>query len=501
MINRRNFIKLAGLLPLSFAAPRWTRHLPDAGSRKNVILLLFDAFTASDISLYGYQRETTPNLARLANRAVVYHNHYASSNFTTSGTASLLTAALPWTHRAIAKNGVVAPAFIRRTLFDTFDDYFRIAYTHNPWAYTLLHQFQREIGDLVPTNELLVKAYDSVLGTLFRNDEDIASVGWTRDVKIDEGYAYSLLFSHVDRLLHDRQIAKFKHEFPYGLPSWGNNYFLLEDAVDWLDNTLNAIAQPFLGYFHFLPPHAPYRPPQEYIDRFVGDGYRPVKKPVDVFGTVVSDRALQTNRLEYDQYILYADREFGRLFDHLEKSGLLQNTWLIVTSDHGEMFERGIIGHRSDALYEPAVHVPLMIFEPGRTEGMDVHTYTSAVDVLPTLAQVTGHPIPSWSEGTVLPPYSSSAVDPNRSIYVVRAVWNKPDDPITVASTMLVKGRYQLVYYFGFSGQGIEDRARLFDIDADPEEMNDIFPTEKDLGLGLLNEFKRSLAEANKPYL
>ncbi len=65
-----------------------------------MVVIVFDAFSAYNISLYGYQRETTPNIARWAERAVVYHNHNAGGNFTIPGTASLLTGTYPWTHRA-----------------------------------------------------------------------------------------------------------------------------------------------------------------------------------------------------------------------------------------------------------------------------------------------------------------------------------------------------------------------------------------------------------------
>ncbi len=95
-INRCDFLKLAGLLPLGMATPRLMRHLGASqllqDGRKNVLVVVFDAFSAYHLSLHGYQRETMPNLARLVERAVVYHNHYAGGSFTTPGTASLLQA-------------------------------------------------------------------------------------------------------------------------------------------------------------------------------------------------------------------------------------------------------------------------------------------------------------------------------------------------------------------------------------------------------------------------
>ena len=113
-ITRRDFLKLAGLLPVSIATPRFLGSLDALGGTQNdpqnVIVIVFDAWSAYHMSLYGYQRETTPNIARLADRAVVYHNHYAGGNFTTPGTASILTGALPWSHRAFQHMRLPVPS-------------------------------------------------------------------------------------------------------------------------------------------------------------------------------------------------------------------------------------------------------------------------------------------------------------------------------------------------------------------------------------------------------
>ncbi len=84
--HRRDFLKLAGALPMGYAASHMTQSLglPPLlqGGQKNVLVIVFDAFSAYNIPLYGYGRETTPNLARLAEHAIVYHNHFSASNFT-----------------------------------------------------------------------------------------------------------------------------------------------------------------------------------------------------------------------------------------------------------------------------------------------------------------------------------------------------------------------------------------------------------------------------------
>ena len=505
-INRRDFLKLSGLLPLGVAVPRLMNVLSGSAAaaqgQKNVIVVVFDAFSAYNIGLYGYSRDTTPNLARIAKRAIVYHNHFAGSNFTTSGTASLLTGTLPWTNRAINPDGEVAAPFATKTFFSAFDDYHRIAYTHNGWAYTLLRQFERQIDELVPREKLFLATYSGFIETLFRNDEDIASVSWTRDMQIGEGYAYSLFLAHLYKVLEEGKVANLQPLFPRGLPTTGSDdAFLLEQAVDWLSNVLTVVPQPFMGYFHFLPPHFPYRTPVEFYNHFKHDGFKPLEKPIDIFAEHRVMTNLLSHRTEYDEFILYVDREFGRFYDALEASGLLENTWVVFTSDHGEMFERGIMGHSTDVLYQPVIRIPLLIFEPGREVGMDVHTATSAVDVLPTLAHLTGHPIPGWAEGTLLPPYADSNPDPNRSLYVVRAQDNDPAAALTRASIMLLRGNKKLLYYTGYPERGVEELVQLFDIQADPEELNDLYASQKDVAAELLTEAKSKLAEVNKPYV
>ena len=93
-LNRRDFLKLAGLLSLGASIPsaeKLIRSNQAQGKPKNIIVIVFDAFSAYNIPVHGYERLTTPNIARLSKRAIVYHNHFAGGNFTSPGSASLLT--------------------------------------------------------------------------------------------------------------------------------------------------------------------------------------------------------------------------------------------------------------------------------------------------------------------------------------------------------------------------------------------------------------------------
>ncbi len=501
--NRRDFVRLAALAPMGLVSPALLKLLSgSASARPNVILLVIDALSALNMPLYGYSRDTSPNISRLANRAVVYHNHFASSNFTSPGTASLLTGTLPWTNRAIRHDNLVVPRFLGQNIFSLFHDYRRLAYTHNSWAFTLLQQFHQSIDQLVPPQRLFLNPIANFGGYLFARDEDVSSIAWARALELADGRAYSLFLSQWMKILTSGERAALAPEFPRGLPSestGSEEAFLLEAATDWSAASCASGPRPFLAYFHFLPPHEPYNAPLRFCDRFLDDGYQPPAKPVDLFATAPVADVDQSRRF-YDEFVLYADEQFGRFYSALESSGLLDNTWLVVTADHGEMFERGLVGHDNLTLYQPLVRVPLLIFEPGRASRLDIHDVTSAIDLLPTLAEVTGHPVPAWSEGAVLPPYNTSALDPQRAVYAVQARENPQYAPLTRASSMLVSGHSKLLYYYGYEDPKVDELVRLYDIAADPEDLVDLTSTQPAMASDMLGRLRSEIARADQPY-
>ena len=517
-ITRRDFLKLAGLLPVSIAAPRLIGSLDTLrqfqAGRQNVIVIVFDAWSAYHLSLSGYPRETMPNLARLAERAVVYHNHYAGGNYTTPGTASLLTGTLPWTHRAFQPGGRIPEQLVSNNIFSAFENYYRLTYSHNLWTHLLLRQFKDEIetyipkrkyflgGDATDSTQEFFLSSDNFIPTLFGNDEDIALVSWIRAMESsEEGYAYSLfmspLYEGYRKRYRSAQFAELEALYPRGIPKDDYDFLLLEQAIEGLSNVLVTTPQPFLGYFHFWPPHAPYNTHKDFIGRFYQDGFAPPAKPLDIFGDEVPKTK---NRTDYDEYLLYVDREFGRFYEQLEANGLLENTWIVLTSDHGEMFERGIEGHRTPVLYEPIVRVPLMIFEPGRESRTDVYENTSAVDILPTILHITGQQPANWAECVVLPPFASEAKVQDRNVYVVQAEKSEQFGPLTIATLFIRRGDYKLMYFFGYPELKGDERIELYNIKDDPEELNDLYSVEKEIGTELLNELKAKLEAVNTPY-
>ncbi|MBC8504876.1 MAG: sulfatase-like hydrolase/transferase [Chloroflexi bacterium] len=506
-LSRREFLKLAGLLPLSYAFPPSISNASFANGNsngQNVLIVVFDAWSALNISLYGYPRETTPNLERLAEKAIVYHNHFAGGHFTTPGTASLLTGTTPWTHRAFKHNDTVDAASVHKNIFNAFSGYHRLAYTHNPLADTLLRQFLTDIDKHTPWPDLYFEK-DPLNFTLFKNDQDTASLGWRRGMKrLEEGHAYTLFLSQIYEYFINRNVADIAPSFPRGIPNYsdlGLNYFTLEQGIDWLSSSIGAAPQPFFGYYHFLPPHDPYNTRLDFIDGFTEENYQLPDKPLHLLDQgVAEDRMLERHRW-YDEYILYVDAEFARLYEQLERNGILEKTWVILTTDHGEMFERGILGHVPPVFHQPISHIPLLVFPPRQNECVDIYDKTSAIDLLPTLLQVTKQEIPKWSEGVVMPPFNTSAPQPEREITTLQVEKMDENGRVAEATAMLVRGDYKLMWFFGYEQleEGTE-LIELYDLANDPEELRNLYPARKDIADEFLEVLRHKLDELNKSY-
>ena len=160
--------------------------------------------------------------------------------------------------------------------------------------------------------------------------------------------------------------ARYKDLYPTGLPRLANTdvYFALAQVMDGVMALLDSLPAPSFTYLHFMPPHAPYMPARPFLGMFA-DGWSPPAKKKHRLSPGVSEPRLNSLRDTYDEYVANLDAEFGRLLDHLEASGLLDSSYLIFTSDHGELFERGASGHSTPLVFEPLIRIPLLISAPG----------------------------------------------------------------------------------------------------------------------------------------
>jgi arylsulfatase A-like enzyme len=480
-ISRRDFIKMGWgaiqtALVSSIVSSSGLAAAEGRASRQpNIVILICDAMSAHNLSLYGYPRKTTPNLEKLAEHAFVYHNHYANGNWTTPGTSSLLTGLKPWTHRAINYSATVKKEFSQHNIFRFLgNDYFKLAYTQNYWAKYLLDQFSPNIDRLLPFSEFgLIDA--DIANLKFKNDLPI----FHRAIEKMLYYGNSLLLSFINDLYYTpKTSAEQIQNYPIGFPTSGmyNNIFTMEGLFDGLKKTIIELddqQSPFFSYFHIFPPHEPYAPNKNFYGMFDNDGYKPIVKkshPLAYGFTQVSQDMGLDN---YDAFIANLDMEIGGLFDSLKEQGILDHTYFIIASDHGEIFERGMRGHGSPLLYEPLIKTPLLILPPGNQNRRDFTSLTNNIDILPTLLNIAGQPIPDSCEGKLLPGLGGEE-DPQHSVFTMEAVESSAHKPFTKASYAIIKGQYKLIHYEGYPHK-YHNYYEFYDLKEDAEEMQNIF--------------------------
>jgi arylsulfatase A-like enzyme len=229
----------------------------------------------------------------------------------------------------------------------------------------------------------------------------------------------------------------------------------------------------FFAYVHFREPHFPYDPAPPFDTKFGPDGpipkaerrheayFKDASQGRRPFGEAERDHLVRL----YDGNIAFADQEIGALRKALEDEGLWEKTVVIVAADHGEeLFEHGWIGHNVH-VYEPSVHIPLVIRFPKGTgpAGTRVSGLADLLDVAPTIADVLGVRGKGGSDqafqGRSLLPLVLGA--PGKPAVLSRTVWDRP--------------RYALRderYKFFFDTRTGEER--LHDLEADPAEANNL---------------------------
>jgi arylsulfatase A-like enzyme len=172
-----------------------------------------------------------------------------------------------------------------------------------------------------------------------------------------------------------------------GRPTIGLARETLKRSLRWLRT---GPFEPFFLFVHTYEVHSPYHPPRPYVSLARHD---------------VSPHDEASPEQLYDGEIRFLDRLLAQFFRQLERLDLLDRTLIVVTSDHGEAFgEHGDEGH-GDSLYENVMHVPLFVHGPGVPAGRRVDARVGLGDIMPTVLEMLGVPIPELVHGRSLVPY------------------------------------------------------------------------------------------------
>ncbi len=456
-------------------------HQAAGKNQPNIILVTFDALTARNMSVYGYDRPTTPFIGRWAERASIFTMAESESNYTAPTTASLMTGKRVWTHQRyhsnglkplkgnteslpllLKQNGYYNMAFIVNCIgsvealdiansFDVAPDSFEFATPVSlyGWIDKLLF---RLFGDKIPMHDWIIKgdfALHKVVGMLSRN---------------------------VSKTIKAPEIA-----FGRFLSLYDNRRF----------------PEPFFVWIHLLPPHMYYLPPAPYMGMYDSSPQlRTLKNQERRFGrsklnhyiTSEMEPSVDTLEARYDEFIRYCDSQYEDFVDGLSKRVLLKNSVIILSSDHGEIFKHNRLFHGT-TLYEAETNIPLIIKEPGQTDGRIINRVVEQIDIPATILDLAEIPIPPWMEGRSLVPLMRGMDIPPKPVISMSLQKSRINDPIKKGLIAAWEGNYKLIY-------DIESKkSLLFDLNQDPNELNNLFEDDPESGRRLLNLIKADLKD------
>jgi arylsulfatase A-like enzyme len=169
--------------------------------------------------------------------------------------------------------------------------------------------------------------------------------------------------------------------------------------------------RPFFVFLNYFDAHGPYVAPAPFNVKFGPS--RPIEQNGTAHKSELSADEIAAMIDGYDSSIAYLDHELGRLMDELERRQVLDDTLVIITSDHGEEFgEHDVFGH-GHTLYMPSVHVPLLVRFPGRTPaGASVSENVTLRDLPATIIDLLGGTVDATFPGRSLARLWSSAPEP-----------------------------------------------------------------------------------------
>jgi arylsulfatase A-like enzyme len=244
-----------------------------------------------------------------------------------------------------------------------------------------------------------------------------------------------------------------------------------ERAEEWLEWNRD---KRFFLFLHTYQVHSPYAPPERYATAFQTQGV----------GSAEEAGANHLRlRADYDREIRYTDDELRRLFGALARLKLGHRTVVVLTSDHGEAFlEHGLLEH-GGPLFEEVVRVPLMFEGPGIAAGRRIETPVGGVDLMPTILDLLGVPVPDGLAGTSLAPLLSDSTEaatlPVKPVYAETLARNTvgPDHrfrKFLAPAFMVRKGPWKLSRYLEPDGSF---RYELYDLSSDPGELENLHGT------------------------
>ncbi len=379
--------------------------------KPNFVLIAIDTLRASSLSCYGYPRKTSPFIDSLAESGTIFSNFFAPAVPTHPGFTSILSGVHP------VRSGVVC------------------------------HMGRQTYPDELP---------------------------WLPSILSENGY-YTMAIDNLNKWFS----RGFNEYIDSGKSATGIADIVGEDVNNLVDEHSNKLSEarnagkPFFLFLHYWDPHAPYAPPEPFKSMFYdGTNNNPLNRTIrkiEVMSPIwfihkgwmsgITDEEYITAM--YDSEISYVDTAIGNAVKKLKLSGLMENTILLITSDHGESMTEHDVYFDHHSLYEQVIHVPLIISGSGFKKKFDkIESLSQHIDIAPTVLDLAGIQVPESIDGISL----ARGKPPQRQIISVENTWQ--------SKIAIRTERYKLIRTvkdFDLYGKpdGFEE---LYDLLKDPDE-------------------------------
>ena len=452
----------------------------------NILLIILDAVRADHLSCYGYHRETSPVIDKIASEGTLYKNAISASCWTLESIASIFTGLLPnrhgahWASQKIDNNVKLISEYFNSNDYRTFclsnNDCFFNEDTGLAKGFKHFHNIKYIF---YPTKDL--NCFHKMANELYQK------IFYTR-------YRFNLNTNETNFL---KKIYKKYLLGKFHIGAAETNYRLKRLIKDCLKSD-----SPFFGTVLYIDAHLPYRPPVKFINKFTDDKTLESRlnninfdaKKFMAGKISMDEKDFHVLNCLYDAEISYIDSKIGEIYKFLENKGLLDSTMLIITSDHGENIgEHSLMDHRY-CLYDTVLRVPLIIRFPQAFKANSiVNNIVQTTDIFPTLLQLlkndeTAH-INAF-DGVSLFDRPNLKENYAFSEYLYPQPVSKDDDDYNELRKFMhsIKAvRDSDFKYILYS----DDTEFLFDIRKDPDELNNVIEANRKTAM----EMKQRLLE------
>lgn len=469
-------------------------------NRPNILLITADQWRGDCLSAVNHPLVKTPNLDRLAATGVLFNSHFANAAPCSPARACLYTGLYQMNNR-VCTNG---------TPLDSRHDTVAKAFRRQGYEPTLFgYTDQTEDPRSVPAGDPSMRTYEGVLPGFFARTRVTEDQTLWRSWLAQQGYDDALQSDPASfHIPVDGVDDPPSGKAPRYQAGQTDTAFLVAEFNRWLqEQTVAAHSQTNEGWFahlSFLRPHPPFTVPEPYnrvysasdVMPFKGSGSSGCDHP---FLRFIRRRMLKRSFIPGAQGLVSdwqpedfrqiaatyygmcseVDAQIGIVLDQLESTGQRDNTIIVFTSDHGEqMGDHGLLGKYG--FYDASYHVPLIISDPFRPakSGLVVNALTEAVDVLPTLLDMAGAPVPAQLDGySMVPLMTDQSVNNWRQAahweYDFRDVAaHTAEDHFGLPSqacnlSVMRSTHYKYVHFAGMP-------SLLFDLQADPHETRNV---------------------------